>query len=112
MYVFDRKPPAGAILLDIDRLRAIADDLELAHAGNHPSKRLISEAPVIEDWQIAYRKEVCLVGKVAGHPEIGNGRLTWTSGLWLLSRELGYARTLSRFYALGQPAATPYRLSI
>lgn len=108
MYVFDHKPPTGTISRDIDRLRGLADDLENAHAGKHPGSRLIERAPILENWQLAWRGEICLVGNVAGHPEIDNGRLTRTSGLWLLSRNFGYARSLSRFYALGDPAPNPH----
>lgn len=108
MYVFDHKPPTVTILRDIDRLRGLAADLENAHVGKHPANTLIERAPILENWQLAWRGEICLVGKVAEHPEIESGRLARTSGLWLLSRNLGYARSLSRFYALGNPAPDLY----
>lgn len=105
MYQFDTTPPSGNIRTDILRLRALAQDLEYACAGKHPRDRLIDEAPVLHNWRLAYRTEICLVGNVTGHPDMGYGHLAKTSGLWLLSKKLGYARTLSRFYSLGCPAA-------
>ena len=37
-------------------------------------------------------------------PTIRDGGQGLTTGLWVLAPALGYARTISRFYALGQPA--------
>lgn len=108
MYRFERTPPAGNIKDMINRLRRLADDLERACNGEHPDKYEIERAPVLEAWQYGYRPEMCLYGKVSGHPDIMDGRLDRTSGLWLISREFGYARTLSRFYALGSPNADPH----
>lgn len=108
MYTFDSKPPEGNIKLAIDRLQRLARDLERARQGHHPSQRELDRAPLLENWQYAYRAEICLVGTVSGHPEITDNHLNKTSGLWLLSRDRGYARTHSRFYVLGRPAAAPY----
>lgn len=108
MYQFERTPPAGNIKDVIDRLQRLANDLEHASKGKHPGKRELERAPVLDDWQFGYRTEMCLYGTVSRHPEIKDGRLNRTSGLWLLSREVGYARTLTRLYALGRPADDPY----
>lgn len=37
------------------------------------------------------------------HPTIGDGRQGVTTGLWVLAPNLGYARTITRLYALGRP---------
>jgi hypothetical protein len=37
------------------------------------------------------------------HPTIADGRQGITTGLWVLAPALGYARTVTRFYALGRP---------
>lgn len=108
MYLFDNKQPAARIKDEIDRLRRLARDLERAQQGSHPSQRELDRAHFIDDWQFAYREEMCLVGIVKGHPEIDDGHFIRTSRLWLLSRTSGYARTLSRLYALGRPADEPY----
>lgn len=108
MYQFERTPPAGNIKDMIDRLRSLADDLERASEGKHPSEHILEHAPVLNDWQFGYRPEMCLYGTVSGHPDITDGRLNRTSGLWLISREFGYARTLSRVYALASPNEDPH----
>lgn len=108
MHQFERTPPAGKIKDVIDRLRSLANDLERASKGKHPGKRDLERAPVLDDWQFGYRAEMCLHGTVNGHPDIKDGRTNRTSGLWLISREYGYARTLSRLYALGRPADNPH----
>ena len=59
--------------------------------------------PVIHGWDYALRQDLCLSGTVTGHPAGigGKGRITVTSGLWVLDRTRGFARTLSRWYRLG-----------
>lgn len=54
----------------------------------------------IHDWWIGRRLEVALTGVVSGHPEVGPGPVV-TSGLYYLDPIAGYARTLSRWYKLG-----------
>lgn len=66
MYQFDDRPPAGNIKLDIDRLRRLARDLERARQGENPGERELDRAPLIDNWQFAYRAEICLVGIVKG----------------------------------------------
>jgi hypothetical protein len=105
MYQFESKPPFRNIQVDIDRLKSLVSDLERARDGEHPDRRLIEAAPILDNWQLAHRNELCLVGTVSGHPKITNGRANLTSGLWLLSRQHGYARTLSRWYELGRQAS-------
>ena len=61
-----------------------------------------ANAPLIDDWVIGYRLEIALVGNVIGHPIVADGPTT-TSGLYFLDPQLGCARTLSRWYRLGNP---------
>jgi len=104
MFYLDGHPPPPTLELDIERLRALVCDLERARSGDHPSHRLVASAPVLDNWQLAFRREPCLIGTVTGHPAIKNGHGNLTSSLWLFAPAFGYARTLSRFYALGRPA--------
>lgn len=98
----DRRP-TPEIGPEIDRLRDLVDDLERICRGEHPGRRRLAEAPVIENWGMAHRLEFCLTGHVLGHPIIGDGKESITSPLWVFAPDLGYARTLSRLYALGEP---------
>ncbi|MHA6645859.1 DUF6634 family protein [Mesorhizobium sp. A623] len=66
-------------------------------AGNH--------SPILDRWCLGSRVVPCLVGFSTDHPELpGQGRLITTSDLWLLSEDMGWARTLSRWYRLGRPS--------
>ena len=47
----------------------------------------------------------CLLGDIQGHPLLRGPRIE-TSELWAFAPELGWARTMSRFYRLGRPHGT------
>lgn len=78
----------------------LAIDLERIRAGIGPSDEEIANAPCIEGWYLGGRIETALIGNVVDHPLL-EGRAI-TSQLYVLDPELGYARTLSRWYRLGQ----------
>jgi hypothetical protein len=89
--------------MEIERLRRLADDLEDIRFGRHPGRRTLATAPRIESWSLSRRSVVCLTGRVFGHPAISEGGIGVTTDVWALAPGLGYARTLSRYYALGMP---------
>jgi hypothetical protein len=97
--------PAPQLQAHITRLKRLVADLEVIAQGLHPSRDTLSEAPLLNGWRQVVRPEPCLTGIVEGHPGIGDLRPALTTGLWALAPSLGYARTLSRFYALGLPAS-------
>ena len=85
------------------RLKALVADLEAVQSGR--SGTVLSDAaPLLDQWDLAQRGAVCLVGRSNGHPLLpGVGRQIATSDLWLLSADRRWARTLSRWYRLGEP---------
>lgn len=85
------------------KLRALADDLDRIALGQHPQAADLQSAPTLSDWGLVLSQPTHLVGIVHGHPEIADGRICRTSALVMLDPPAGYARTLSRFYRLGQP---------
>ncbi|WP_046868069.1 hypothetical protein [Microvirga massiliensis] len=91
----DRRPVSE---LDdrIERLRDLAQDLERIRRGEHPGRRTLAGAPLLEDWSLATSLEHCLTGTMHGHPTVGDGRNGVTSSLWVFAPALGYARTFSR----------------
>lgn len=89
----------------LDRLRRLLADVEALAEGRHPTRDTLSGAPVLEEWSLATRGMPCLKGQFLGHPKIRSGRAGITSNLWIHAPSHGYARTLSRFYRLGDPAA-------
>ena len=94
---------------DIDRLEQLAADLEVVSGLTpFPLEKLLARsqpnAPILEDWRISFRPVVCLQGRATGHPELpGEHRPIVTSEIHLFSDELGWARSVSRFYRLGRP---------
>lgn len=107
IYRYSDERPCPDIHADLKRLQGLVQDLERIHRGQHPDAAILGDAPVIHDWAIVRRQEACLAGTITGHPKIAHGHTGVTSGLWFLAPGLGYARTLSRFYNLGQPAGVP-----
>ncbi|MDR4305953.1 hypothetical protein IHQ68_04850 [Chelatococcus sambhunathii] len=65
----------------------------------------LDDAPTIESWTVVAEPggAPALIGRVHGHPQIPDGRLTHTSYLVAMSEREGWARTLNRFYRLGRP---------
>ncbi|MEX6509189.1 DUF6634 family protein [Jiella sp. M17.18] len=87
----------------VERLRDLLADLEQIEAGWRPTPRDLAKAPRLDDWRVGHRAVPCLTGVVDGHPVIRDGRHALTSDLWLIAPDLGFARTLGRFYRLGVP---------
>jgi len=88
----------------VAKLRQLADDIERIAANCAPSAAEMARAPIIDFYQFGVRATTGLAGVVSRHPKRPDGRLTMTSELFVIDTEAGYARTWSRFYALGRPA--------
>jgi hypothetical protein len=85
------------------RIHELSRDLRLIQKGLAPTSEELYAAPKLEEWMLTYRFEPALTGIVSGHPSLADGPVT-TSGIYILDREAGFVRTLSRFYALGRSA--------
>jgi hypothetical protein len=88
------------LLMEADRLAALARDLRTIAEDGTPGSAELETAPVLDQWQFTQRSMVSIVGTVVGHPRLPDG-LVRTTEIWALSTTHGWARTLSRFYALG-----------
>jgi hypothetical protein len=89
----------GESTLDLVRqLRRLADDIEAASSlvDYEPN-----EAPIIDDWFIGQRAVACVLGRFTNHPKISDGKPGATSELFWVDEDRGVARTLSRWYRLG-----------
>lgn len=85
------------------RLKALVADLEALQSGRSTTV-LPKAAPLLDQWDFAQRAALCLVGRSNGHPLLpGVGRQIATSDLWLMSADHRWARTMSRWYRLGEP---------
>jgi hypothetical protein len=82
--------------------------------GETPSPLELAQAPLLENWRVAVvhikrdADPLCmlpvLVGRVAGHPQVGDSRTIRTSQLVWLDRNRQWARTWNRVYRLGERA--------
>ena len=104
-----RKQQQGELFeAELERLSALAADMEACGNGVPPETLIDGPAPVLDGWIIAQRPIACLAGLSSGHPRLpGANRAIVTSDLWLLSSDRSWARTLSRWYRLGRPAGHP-----
>lgn len=88
------------------RRKALIADLKKLASGWRPDAATLAAAPVIEDWYADHypnTQDVCLVGKVTGHPTLGDQVIT-TSPVMALDPQYQWARSHSRFYRLGKRA--------
>jgi hypothetical protein len=83
------------------RLERLSSDLEVIGQGGGPSQAQLASAPVLDGYRLAVRPTACLVGVCQDHPLI-DGPFIYTSDLCAYAPELGWARTLSRYYRLGE----------
>ena len=97
--------PSGNILqLDdhLDRLKTLVADIEQLKSGRHPDLNFIKGSVYAREWVLDTRPVPCLRGYFEGHPHVRSGRMGVTSDLWIWAPDQGYARSLTRYYALGR----------
>jgi hypothetical protein len=82
-------------------LEALAQDLRQLAGGWAPDTALLRDAPLLRNWTYTQRSTMTLIGSVYGHPSLLDGRRALTSGLFAIDGNRRWARTFSRFYALG-----------
>lgn len=80
--------------------------MAIAEAEAGPTTADLANAPLIDHWRPlrSGTRTVVLWGNVSGHPLLGNDSTT-TSPLLAIDVQAGWARTRSRWYALGRPFA-------
>jgi hypothetical protein len=106
MTVFIDRHGHQEVLADyLARLEPLLADLQNLQRGIFPAADQLESAPLIDHFFLSARADPCLVGKVHGHPYLRSPQ-SITSSLWAYAPELGWARTLSRFYRLGRPAGS------
>ncbi len=76
--------------------------IALAEAGPTPTD--LADAPHLDHWMAMreFTGRIVLFGDVTGHPLLRNTGIV-TSQLFGINAKAGWARTLSRWYRLGQP---------
>ncbi len=73
-------------------------------AGNGPDTAELAAAPILSGWRrsLVPCLEPVLIGQVAEHPRLPGQRRVATSRLLALDPDRGWARTVSRWYRLGE----------
>ena len=108
MFIENLTDPKAAKLLssDIAKIQGLLDDLKSLRAGNYPSNDTLSKAPFLNDYRVIKREIAALSGDVTGHPIIsGTNEPMLSSPLFVVLTDIGAARTLSRWYRLGERAS-------
>jgi hypothetical protein len=88
--------------LIVRRAIDIAEDLSRLAAGEGPTPAELAAAPIIRRRIFAPVVEACLIGKILGHPTIGEMRPERTMSLFAMDSEaeVPFCRTWSRWYRL------------
>ncbi|MCW3477547.1 DUF6634 family protein [Limobrevibacterium gyesilva] len=102
--IVGRRHIVGDVAGLVARLEALVTDLERLATGDRPSIAELARAPLLDPVGFGTRELPCLVGGNQGHPFL-TGPVIKTSDVWALSLDLGWARTLSRYYRLGRVLA-------
>jgi hypothetical protein len=79
-----------------EQLEALLDDIE---SGRAPTEADLRDAPLLSMWGVSMTGE-SLVGYVSGHPTL-QGAIT-TSYVLAIDKDKRWARTISRWYRLGE----------
>ncbi len=93
--------PGDAPEITIGKMRRLASDLARIRAGRGPTGAELDDIPLLDGWSIGVRPVPGLVGVVRGHLVLGECRRIVTSEFFAIDPVRGWARTYSRFYALG-----------
>lgn len=106
MMLFRQGRPDDSLLeAETARIKRLASDMERILEGILPEAVATEEPPLLDRWILGNRLSPCLVGLSTGHPTlVGANRAIATSNVWLMSDDMTWARTLSRWYRLGRPA--------
>lgn len=87
------------------RVKRLADEMDRILAGALPGAVASEEPPLLNRWILGNALMPCLAGLSTGHPTLtGVNRPIATSQVLLMSDDMTWARTRSRWYRLGRPA--------
>jgi hypothetical protein len=86
-----------------EKLGGLAFDVAAIRGGEGPRPTDLLGAPVLDDWSQEPFQATLLAGSARGHPRLGSNRVRTTMAV-IVDENEGWARTLSRYYRLGQKA--------
>lgn len=88
------------LLAEAERLAHLARDLRAIAGGISPTPEDLEVAPVVDHWRWRSRSMKTVIGTLQGHPRLADGPVH-TTEVWAVDLERRWARTLSRYYVLG-----------
>lgn len=91
----------------VERIKLASADLVRLEQGWRPSPLDLVDAVSLDNWVIGiqpHTNQTVFWGEAVGHPILGNRHIVTSPILWI-SKDRQIARTLSRWYRLGEPAA-------
>jgi hypothetical protein len=83
-----------------EKIIRLAADLEAIARGQAPTAQDLAQAPLLLNWNTISVPSIALTGLVLDHPKLGTTPIT-TSLVYAMCPDFTWARTLSRYYALG-----------
>ncbi|MGO7319379.1 hypothetical protein ELH42_13195 [Rhizobium ruizarguesonis] len=92
----------------VGQLRKLADDIESAGERDF----LPETSAVLDEWFMGQRAVPCLLGRFDGHPKLEDGKPGFTSQVFYVDDSRKIARTLTRWYLLGDRVNVEQRKSI
>ena len=90
----------------VERIKLASADLVRLEQGWRPSALEVADAVSLDNWVIGiqpHTNQIVFWGEAVGHPILGNRHIVTSPILWI-SKDRQIARTLSRWYRLGEPA--------
>lgn len=94
----------GRIEAELVRIKRLASDMERILEGGAPETIAAEEPPLLDRWILGSVLTPSLVGLSTGHPTLaGVNRPIATSPVRLISADMSWVRTSSRWYRLGRP---------
>jgi hypothetical protein len=103
----DRGKVLGDVAYEIARLKHLLADLERIASGLMPTAGDLASSPLLDDYEASVRPMICLTGRCVDHPHL-RGPMVTTTDVWVMAPDLGWCRTLGRFYRLGRHRGEAY----
>jgi hypothetical protein len=97
--------PGGDPDAIVECTRRLAADVQRLAATGGPTTEDLRNAPVLDWWLPTRRQVFSMIGVVSGHPTIGDRHTALTTEIFAFDAAAGWARSWSRFYALGRSAS-------
>lgn len=92
---------------EIEKLERLIEDIKLLLRTGAPSADQLEAAPLLAGWIPVEQSCLAFVGKVDAHPLLPGNRTIVTSPVEIMGDGLGWIRTHSRFYRLGECFGPP-----